>query len=354
MNQTLRIWYAVLSAMIPLVLSMLLLLQAHLARHRIGRASVKYSIDHLPAGLMLFLADGRIVMINRAMNRLLRSLTGVLPLNGRKCCDQLLTQTKVRQDTEEETNFLLSESGRFYTFRLSKLRVRDTDVWQLTAVDTTDLHETEAELRVQEKELAQAQRELAEYSAHAEDRARNEEYLATKMRIHDSLGQVLLSTRYWLTEQNVQLTKQELLASWRQVMGNLRGENTEVSAEAEKSAPDLQKALTDAAKAMGLSLTMEGDTKSAGVSLSRFIVRAARICMTNAVRHGAATEMTISLSEKRDGRRTIRFANNGVPPRDLKPGGGLRSLEKRAEQAGGSVSYESGETFAVLVTVQEV
>ena len=354
MSQTQRILYFVLSVMIPVVLTLLLLLQSYVEKNRIGRASVKYSIDHLSAGLMFYLADGRIIMINRTMNRLIRNVTGLLPLNGRRCLDLLRSRAGEAGETEGESYFLISEGGTFYRFLLSKLSIRDTDVWQLTAVDITDLRETETELRVQTKELADAQQELAAYSLHAEERARNEEYLATKMRIHDSLGQVLLSTRYYLTEPKAHLTKEELLNAWKQVMKDLRGEGAEEKGEKDRPASDLRTALTDAAQAMGLALTMEGDVENAGVSLSRFIVRAARVCMTNAVRHGAATKMTIALSEKQDGRRTVRFSNNGAPPQDLRPGGGLRSLEKRAEQAGGSVTYEFGEEFAVLVTVQEV
>ena len=187
----------------------------------------------------------------------------------------------------------------------------------------------------------------------AED-ARSEEYLATKVHIHDMLGQVLLSTRYYLTEQNVRVTEEELKASWQRVIGELQGGQVVTSSAKEPFAPDLRKALSDAATAIGLSLHTEGDFANASAALSREIVRAARVCMTNAVRHGAATKMKISLSAQEEGRiRTIRFANNGLVPRDVTPGGGLKSLERRMEQAGGQITYEQGEEFTVILTLRE-
>ena len=204
----------------------------------------------------------------------------------------------------------------------------------------------------------------------AED-ARSEEYLATKVHIHDMLGQVLLSTRYYLTEQNVRVTEEELKASWQRVIGELQGGQVATSSAKEPFAPDLRKALSDAATAIGLSLHTEGDFANASAALSREIVRAARVCMTNAVRHGAATEMKITLSapggarrpgdagsapteaERRGRIRTVRFANNGLVPRDVTPGGGLKSLERRMEQAGGQITYEQGEEFTVILTLRE-
>ena len=184
--------------------------------------------------------------------------------------------------------------------------------------------------------------------------ARSEEYFATKVHIHDMLGQVLLSTRYYLTEQNVRVTEEELKRAWQRVIGELQGGQVVSFSAKEPGAPDLRKALSDAATAIGLSLQTEGDFANASAALSRMIMRVARVCMTNAVRHGAATEMKISLSPQGEGQsRTIRFANNGLVPRDMTPGGGLKSLEKRMEQAGGQITYEQGEEFAVVLTLRE-
>lgn len=63
--------------------------------------------------------------------------------------------------------------------------------------------------------------------------------------------------------------------------------------------------------------------------------------LTNAHRHGAATQVTATLSLA-EGHLQMVISNNGRPPQHLDPGVGLRSMQERVQAMEGSISLQPG------------
>ena len=78
-----------------------------------------------------------------------------------------------------------------------------------------------------------------------------------------------------------------------------------------------------------------------------------RECTSNAVRHAGATELYAD-SEHWPQAWHLCITNNGTPPRaEIKEGGGLSSLRRRIEKAGGTVTVHSLPVFVLEVTLPD-
>jgi two-component system, LuxR family, sensor kinase FixL len=83
------------------------------------------------------------------------------------------------------------------------------------------------------------------------------------------------------------------------------------------------------------------------------LYRITQEAITNAVRHGHATEVTIDLhANGEDVKLTVSDNGRGLPPGvDLAQGMGLRIMRYRAHIVGGTVDIAPGPEGGVLVTV---
>jgi signal transduction histidine kinase len=73
--------------------------------------------------------------------------------------------------------------------------------------------------------------------------------------------------------------------------------------------------------------------------------------VTNAVRYAGATELYADFSETKT-EATVTVANNGKQPDgEIIEGGGLSTLRRRVERAGGTMTLQSLPKFRLTVTV---
>ena len=78
---------------------------------------------------------------------------------------------------------------------------------------------------------------------------------------------------------------------------------------------------------------------------------AVRECVTNAVRYAEASELYAEFTET-DTDATVVLTNNGKPPAgEIVEGGGLSTLRRRVERAGGIMIVQSRPVFILSVTV---
>ena len=78
---------------------------------------------------------------------------------------------------------------------------------------------------------------------------------------------------------------------------------------------------------------------------------AVRECVTNAVRYAEASALYVDFSET-EGDATVSVSNNGKQPDSkITEGGGLSTLRRRVECAGGTMAVQSIPQFKLTVTV---
>ena len=86
-------------------------------------------------------------------------------------------------------------------------------------------------------------------------------------------------------------------------------------------------------------------------SVAYLLTCAVRECVTNAVRYAEATELYVAFDED-ETQAHVCVTNNGrVPEGDIVEGGGLSTLRRRVERAGGSMIVQSRPRFQLTVTI---
>ena len=301
--------------------------------------SIHESLDHLTTGLCVAYEKGRIILINHRMNRLCYKLTGESLQNANSFWDIVsggeVQDGVVRLTWGSYPRFLLPD-GTVWTFTRDVL----DGLVQITAADTTRLHALTEELKEKNIDLAALNLRLRKYGENVEELTRSRERLETKARIHSQLGQALLATRRYLVEKDS--SQKPPVALWKQNISGLRME-----AELQSETPSFEM-LMRVAHACGITVEIEGSVPEQETVKKLFCVAAVE-AMTNAVRHADAKTLRIATKEEETVFH-IAFTNDGaVPEQEITEGGGLCSLRRKVESAGGRMTVEWQPKYRLII-----
>lgn len=301
--------------------------------------SIHESLDHLTTGLCVAYEEGRIILMNHRMNRLCYKITGQSLQNANSFWDTVsggeVQDGVVRLTRGSYPRFLLPD-GSVWTFTKDVL----DGLIQITAADTTRLHALTEELKEKNIDLAALNLRLRKYGENVEELTRSRERLETKARIHSELGQALLAARRYLVEQDS--SQKPPVALWKQNISGLRME-----AELQSQEPSFEM-LMRVAGASGISIEIDGPVPEQKTVKKLFCVAAIE-AMTNAVRHADAKTLWITAKEQ-ENRFCIIFTNNGTPPeQEITEGGGLCSLRRKIESAGGFMTVEWQPEYRLII-----
>jgi len=226
------------------------------------------------------------------------------------------------------------------------------------------------------RELLDAHKQLKQYSDEVSRLSMIEERTRIARDIHDTLGHNMtaLIMQLQMTEHLYQEdedrarkllegavnTAKDSLYHIREVVETLRGEETEYHADAirllisdfsEKTGSVIRLEINDEKATNGsgdnqngaaINNTAKRKDSDARMALYRIIQEA----LTNAVRHGKATEITVKI-EYLTGEIRFYIHDNGIGSEDYNEGYGLRGMKERAKACGGSVNFMSGQGFSV-------
>ncbi len=328
--------------------------EAMLRRHRresITRASVRESVDNLPAGLCFALEGGLPLMVNRTMENLCQSITGDGLLNANRFWETLNGRGKTADVPEIEAADAVAvrmNDGRTWVFSRKNITVDGEAVVQFMATDATDLYALGKRLEEDNRALADMNRRLSRYGENVTELTRDEEILETKMQIHDNLGQILMASRVALaSEERDPAVIRELFGRWKQSVALLRHEAVPETADG----ADPVRQIEEAAEAAGMKVVFYGRFPREDRAAARLLFTATREALTNAVRHAGANELYVELAETPGFWRAV-FTNDGERPRGgIVEGGGLSGLRKRVEDAGGSMTTRADPAFSLTLTV---
>lgn len=316
-------------------------------RSTITRSAVKESVDNLPTGLCFSDKSGAVLLSNRRMQTLCHSLTGS-ELQDAEQFWAVLNHgpliSGVQRLPGSQSVMLRLPEGSVWQFGRNTIHAGGEEVVELSAADATDLYRLTCQLRENNRSLEDMNRRLQQHNENVEALARSRERLEAKIRIHDDFGQALLATRYLLYREDTALNQPQLLERWRSIVSVLRRE-----AEPARPAGDWE-SLQAAAAASGVAVRLTGNLPGTG-AVRALLIRIAVEALTNAVRHGNATVLNMSVAET-SGICTAVFTNNGtVPSGPISLGGGLGALERRLLESGGTMTVTHSPAFRLTVTI---
>lgn len=310
-------------------------------KNAITRSSIKEGIDKISSGLCFYREDGRVILTNRQMRELCFAIAG-RDLQNAALFWQLLQQAGgivgvERLSSGEQPGFRLPD-GTVWTFTCKNLG----GICQLSAADTTQIQAVTDQLKAKNTELEALNLRLRKYGENVDELTRSRERLETKARIHSELGQALLSTRrYLIDETGTQAVPLEL---WQRNIAMLRREA--VLKEEEQPLEMLRRI----AVSTGIAIEISGEFPK-NRAVQALLVQAAAEALTNAISHAQAKHLYITLEASACG-HTAHFRNDGsCPTREIVEGGGLSSLRRKIEEAGGRMTVDSMPAFVLTVTL---
>lgn len=319
---------------------------------------IKKAIDSYPGGICFSALDGRVVLVNEKMNRLVLELTGHTILNAKAAWEEFanfasngkaekLTQSWLPKDPDKESIhqqlfFRFSDSSvwRF------ELRFLDSNTVQIEAAEITELYRLSEELYENTIRLQDMQKRQKALLDSIVEVNLNKEILTAKMHIHDELGHCLLATTKAITEDSLAENADTLRKSWNSTIQDFSNISTVWTV------PDssLQPELMQVAELIGCKVVFLGEQPKSRKAL-QLLYAAVREALTNAVRHADATELTVKI-EQDEKSYHIEISDNGsVSVSSITEGNGLSALRQRLEQEGASLKVLCGNSVSLIVNI---
>lgn len=328
---------------VSLGLSVWLILRETKNRKTINNTSIKESFDNLPTGVCFFNEEGLPVLCNRAMHRFSFAVSGKDVQFITDLCD-LFDESFVPIDGAVKDGKVFTVSGG-RAWQLEKRAATDEKggtYTQFVALDVTDLQRNRVELTEENNQLRRVQTELKRLSANVVAVTREEEILNTKMRVHDEMGRCLIEARKYLCDGDVRIPE-SVVHSWHRAVSMLKYNN-------EASDEDMLSQIRQTCESVKLGFNQNG-TLPKDEETAYILTCAVRECVTNAVRYAAANELYAEFSET-ESFATVCVTNDGKrPDGEIIEGGGLSTLRRRVERAGGTMTVQSLPEFKLTVTV---
>lgn len=209
------------------------------------------------------------------------------------------------------------------------------------------------------KELLDVHKKLKQYTDEVNRLSVVEERNRIARDIHDTLGHNMTAlimqlqmAEHLLKEDEPKAeelladavkTAKDSMAGIREVVETLRGVSTVLT-----PAKSVKKLVNEFSSRTGVEirLSINGETAMGNTEADMAIVRIIQEAMTNAVRHGKATKISVLLDYSRD---SIIFSvkDNGTGAETIKEGYGLKGIRERAEAFGGRVEIGSSDGFYI-------
>ena len=320
----------------------------HYERSTLTKSAIKESVECLPMGLCFFTEQGFILLSNWKMEQICQELTGKDLQNGNVFWTRL-SRDQITNHAEpvwyERTHCLRMKNGEIWSFEKQLLKMDAKDVWQLTAVNISELYQLSQQLKKENSQLTEMNQRLRQHGENMDAYVRSREILETKIRIHKEMGQALLASRAYLTQTESVIEKESVRKRWEYVVLLLKKE-AEISEEKNE-----WKQFIKTAEDAGVKIIVHGDIPTEEKQMELLMAAAAE-ALTNAVRHGGADQLRIEIQHITNW--NIFFTNNGKKPESIvTEGGGLGSLRTRLEEGGGSMNIFTKPEFVLAITLPE-
>lgn len=213
-------------------------------------------------------------------------------------------------------------------------------------------------------ELRVANVQLKDYAKQTEKLGETRERNRLAREIHDTLGHALtgisagVDACVEMIEENPDMAKTQLSLIGevaRQGIKDVRRSVNELRPDAlERYSLQnaIKKLIQDITSVSNLNIFYEAGVENLKFSADEeeIIYRVIQESITNAIRHGNATQIHINISKKNEVLELV-IKDNGVGCKEIKPGFGTRHIKERVEMLRGTVAYNGEDGFKVIVNI---
>ena len=338
--------YAGIGAALAVLLAVILRNNWIYRRDHLTADSVRETLDLLPEGICISAPDGTVLLSNLRMNTVCRALTG----SGLSDANRFREQAEAEGEKQDSETLVRLPDGETRRFSEGKITENGKEYSLLTADDVTEQYKITEELREKNERLQDIQRRMKAVTELSGDMFVAREKADARAALHNQLGQVLLMGRYYL--EHPDSTDGEMVRMTTREMNRFRLREAESLNEAEDApaGTDLLQQILSMIRGIGIRAEIDGKLPEEPARRTLLAV-AVQECATNAVKHAEADRLTVHLEETENS-LVIRITNNGKPPKEpVKESGGLLSLRRKAEEAGGEMTVESAPAFRLTIRI---
>lgn len=313
-------------------------------RESISWASVSQGIDRLPSALCFANPAGRILLSNERMSTLMQTVTGSRTISSDQLwarLSSLSTQPGVKAEAVGDKVSCHLPDQTTWLFCRDELAIGKHPHVQITAHDVTREWNLTSALRTQLALLEQRRHQLLSAIALADQASRTSELVRAKQHVHDVFGAQLSLLLMLLRE------RADAPASLPGQLAELR---TELRIGPQRDPVRELDGLRAAFTQIGVNLLLP-ERLPPEPATARLFADIIREATANAVKHGAASEITATTMTSAQ-HHCLRITNNGlVGSPALRPGSGLSMIRQRLGQIGGKLTLTSTNRFVLDATV---
>ena len=340
--------YAGIEAVLAFLLILILRHSALYRRSHLTPDAIRETVDLLPEGICISAPDGTVLLSNLQMNTLCRMLTGSV------LSDAVRFRQKIEalREKQNDDDLLKTPDGKVWRFSGEKITENGKEYDLLTAEDLTEQYKITEILKEKNEHLQELQRRMRAVSDLSGEMFVAREKTNAKAALHNQLGQVLLMGSHYLDHPD-SIDAEVVRMTTRDMNRFLLREAEDFSEEETEAAvyrTDLLMQTLAMTKNIGVQADIHGEFPE-NPDRRRLLACAIQECATNTVKHAEGDRITVHLEEDSEGLR-IRISNNGKPPEGpIRESGGLLSLRRRVETAGGKMAVESQPEFSLTITL---
>lgn len=331
--------YALLEALFALFLMLYFRDYRHYRKSTVTPDAIRQTVDLLPEGICISAPDGTVRLSNLTMDALCRELTGERLADVRRFWDCL----KTNGEDQRGKRLIRTSHGEVWLFSKGTITVDGKEYDRTSAVNVTERYRITEELREKNVHLKEIQRRMKEAAQLSSEMFVKQEEASARTALHNELGQVLLMGRHYIEHPDT--TDADMVALMtRQMNSFLLGERRAMETNAGN---ELRHAIQMAAS-IGVSVEMSGDPPEDNM-LRSLLSAAIRECAANAVKHADGDRLFVEIKESGTG-TGMTITNNGAPPNGpIAESGGLLSLRRSVEEAGGTMTVQSVPAFSLTI-----
>ena len=313
-------------------------------RKTINNTSIKEAFDNLPTGVCFFNEAGLPVLCNHAMQRFSFAVCGkdvqyITDLEH--CLDKDFAPTT---DAKKDGRVFILPDGRAWHLEKRTIANENGNLYtQYIATDVTELHENRVELQEETEQLRRVQSDLKVLAANIMTVTREEEILNTKMRVHDEMGKCLVAAQKYLMADSDEGIPDSVTAAWQRAVSMIKYSN-------ETDEEDMLLQIRKTCESIHLRFVKTGELPKEERA-AYLLTCAVRECVTNAARYADASELYADFTESGTDAAVTVYNNGKSPDSEIIEGGGLSTLRRRVERAGGTMIVQSLPKFQLTVTV---
>ena len=311
--------------------------------------SIKQAIDALHTGLLFYTPDGTVQLINRRMQRLMIFLTGAIQRNG-KNFEKILQNGNTLIEPESITldgyPVYQLEDGTIWLFSKHELIVYNKKYLQISATDVTERWTLMYVLKKQEEQLKIRGEEIRDVLSNLDETCKGEELIFVRGKVHDIMAQrlAMMMRMLWMEEA---IDEESLAAHAKYIL-------KDVWEEVDKGVVTSGvKFLVKEFRALGVQVDIRGSEPVNGKYTTLF-TDLVREGVTNAVRHGFATLVTITCNDTPENLLIIIENDGFIAPGEVKEGGGIATIRQRLRKYDGTLNIETKPHFKLIVNIPKV